>query len=238
MPFISEKEIPNNPGYSNFGGLVKEVLEFGFNDGPQVNKKRIEAWINEGQFQIARQVNAPEFQETAQISLVAGQYKYSLPANFLRMQDIYYPELLQRLRMVDLQQFDTMGHSEASNEQVRAQPEYYTLYKNELWLYPVPPAITNGETLEIRYIQNPEYMNEAEDVPILNANYWHLLIKYAIVRAFEAEDDFELAQQHLTRYKADLDAYASDVQERVRDRPRIVDGTWGGLGTSGMRGVI
>jgi hypothetical protein len=237
MPFITEKEIPNNPGLANFGGIVKEVLEFGFNDGPQVNKKRVEAWVNEAQFQIARIVNAPEFQETVSIQLQAGVYKYALPANFLRVQDLYYPQLLQRLRMVDLQQFDTMGHGEASNEQILAQPEYYTLYKNEIWLYPVPPYTTANEFLELRYIQNPEYMTDAEDVPILNANYWHLLVKYAVGRAFESEDDFEMAQQHITRYKADLDAYATDVQERIIDRPRIVDGTWGSFGTS-MRGVI
>ena len=89
-----------------FSEIVNEVINFGFGDGPQVNKKRIEQWVNEAQFQIARQVEAPEFQETEVLTLTKGKFKYPQPANFLRMQDIFYSEMWTRLRPVDLQQFD------------------------------------------------------------------------------------------------------------------------------------
>jgi hypothetical protein len=222
-----------NPAYNNFGGLVKEVLEFGFNDGPQVNKARIEGWVNEAQQQVAREVEAPEFQETWVLKLVANIYKYELPANLLRIQDIYSPELLQRLHLLDLQQFDAFGHGEVGTpNSTSGTPEYYTLYKNEVWLFPTPGTISKGETLEVRYIAKPPYMTEEKSVPILAPDYWHLMIEYAVGRAFEAEDDFEAAQQHITRFKADLDAYGTDVQFRNVDRPRVVDGTWGSIGTA------
>jgi hypothetical protein len=202
----------------SFGDVIGEVLQYGFNDGPQVNRKRIENWINQAQSQIARQVEAPEFQETELLSLVKGQSRYALPANFLRTQDIYYPNLLTRLRMCDLQQFDQSGNFEGP-------PAMYTLYANELWLFPTPNQ--TGEEVEHRFIKNPPTLVNESDVPLLNKNYLHLLVDYAVERAYRAEDDSEMAASFKALWKEDLDAYATDVQDRFADRPRIIGGTWG-----------
>lgn len=202
---------------STFGDVIGEVLQFGFDDGPQVNRKRIENWINQAQFQIAREVEAPEFQETDEITLEQGKFKYPLPANFLRTQDICYPNLLLRLKMCDLQQFDQTG-------EISGPPGMYTLYGKELWLFPTPNE--TGEELEHRYIKNAPVLVNESDVPLLNANYLHLLVDYAVERAYRAEDDLEMAAAHRTLYKEDLDAYATDVQQRFADRPHIISGTW------------
>jgi len=223
MPFVEETQTQNQ-NYLNFGGLINEVLSYGFQDGPQVNRKRIEAWLNEAQFRIARQVEGPEYQTTQIIETVQGTHKYELPENFLRTQDIYFPNLLQRLRMCDLQQFDTTG-------EVEGPPGMYTLYSNELWLFPTPNE--TGEELEHRYIHNPAWLLNEEDIPQLNPNYWDLLIEYAVMRAFRAEDDYEAANSFKADYKEDLDHYASDVQDRFVDRPRIISGMWSESPTSG-----
>ena len=228
-----------NPQWKTFEALVKEVLEYGFNDGPQVNRARIEGWLNEAQINIARKVDAPEFQKTYSLELVQGQYKYPLPEDLLRIEDVYFPELVTRLTMLDLQQFDSMGHGElGSGLSVTAPPTFYTLYGKEIWVFPVPPSGGPTEVLEVRYIAKPAYMTTAAAVPTLNPDYYQLLIKFAVIRAMEGEDDFELASQHMTRYKADLDEYATDVQFRIDDRPHVVDGTWGSFGTAGSRGVL
>jgi hypothetical protein len=219
VTFVEAPLLPVNPDWQNFKGLQDEVLSFGFNDGPQVNRSRIKAWINEALRQIAREVEAPEFQATEDLEMTAGDYKYPLPGSFLRMQDIYYPEMLIRLKPVDLQRFD-----QSSPRRVEGPPMTYTLYRNELWLFPTPGT---GDTLELRYIETPAQLATDTDVPSLNPDYWHLLIAYAVARAFEGEDDPESAQAHMTRYKSDLAAYATDVQDRLVDRPRQVDGTWG-----------
>src|ERR1700753_638075 len=154
----------------SFGDVINEVLQFGFNDGPQVNRKRIENWINQAQFQIAREGEAPEIQTTETITLTQGVFKYPLPANLLRTQDIYYPTLLLRLKMGDLQQFDQTG--EVFGPQVM-----YTLYAKELWLFPTPNE--TGEELEHRYIKNAPVLVNESDIPLLNVNYLHLLVDYA-----------------------------------------------------------
>jgi hypothetical protein len=208
------------------GDITNEVLQFGFNDGPQVNRKRIENWVNEGQFQIAREVDASEFYETDVITVKQGTFKYPLPENFLRVMDIYYPELVCRLKPLDLLQFDM-----TSPAKFEGPPENYTLYGNELWVFPTPNNST--DTLELRYIKNAPALKAEGDVPLLDKNYLHLLVDYAVTRAFEAEDDLEAAQAHKTRWKEDLDAFATDKQWRTVDRPRVLEGSWQGSGYGG-----
>lgn len=207
-----------NLNYKNFLGLQNEVLSYGFNDGPQVNRERIKAWLNEAQQQLARQVEAPEFQSTETLLTEAGVYRYPVAETFLRTQDIRYPELGTRLRMADLQQFDQFGAN------VEGPPGMYTLYKKELWLFPTPSE--SQQELEHRYIHKPAWLVEDEDEPELEGDYWHLLVDYAVSKAFRAEDDYEAAQQFRTLYKEDLAAYATDVQERFVDRPLITGGMW------------
>jgi hypothetical protein len=209
-----------------FSDIVGEVLQYGFNDGPQVNRGRIKAWVNEAQRDLAREVEAPEFQETQTIIMVPGQYKYTLPEDFLRVQDIVYELLSSRLQPVDQQQFDLTAPALVSGP-----PEIYTLYQNELWLYPGPDST---DPLLMRYMQRPAALVNDTDVPALNQDYLQLLADCALARAFAAEDDFEAAQFHQGRYEKDRDSYASDVQDRIIDRPRLISGTWGGSRAMGL----
>ena len=200
--------------------IVEEVLNFGFNDGPQVNKARIERWINEAQFQIVRQVEATEFQITEEITLVQGKYKYALPANFYRVQDVYYPEMYMRLRPVDLQQFDT-----TAPKTVEGPPAIYTTWGGEIWFFPNPNS--SGEILEMRYIKAPKTLVNPTDVPEIAANYYWLLVEYALMKAFAGEDDAEASAMHQKEFKAGVAAYATDQQSQIVDRPKILDGSWG-----------
>ncbi len=208
----------------SFLDIVSEVLQYGFNDGPQVNRNRIKMWVNDAQRELARQVEAPEFQETVTINMVPGTYKYALPADFLRVQDVVYELLSTRLRPVDQQQFDLTAPALVS-----APPQIYTLYQGQLWLYPGP---NSTDPLLMRYIKLPPALVNDGDIPVLNNNYLHLLVAFAVARAYEAEDDIEAAQYWTGKYEKDRDAYASDVQDRIVDRPRQISGTWGGSGSS------
>ncbi len=142
------------------------------------------------------------------------------------MQDIYYPELVARLKPVDLQQFDMTAPAK-----FEGPPENYTLYASELWVFPTPNNST--DTLEVRYIKNAPALKAETDIPLLDKNYLHLLVGYALERAFRAEDDLESAQAWRARYKEDLDAYATDKQWRLVDRPRTLEGSWTGSGYGG-----
>lgn len=207
--------------------VVNEILSYGFNDGPQVNRQRAENWVNEAQHLIARQVEGPEFQKNVPVQLVVNQYIYALPADFARVQDVIYPAMSTRLEPTDIQDFDVTDVT-----QVLGPPSRYALDQGNLFLFPNPQA---ADILTMRYIAVPPTLVNDTDVPVLNPNYLHLLVRYGLIRAFEAEDDYEASQQFQTVWEKQLDAYATDVQWRDADRPRLVAGTWGpqqaGLGS-------
>lgn len=220
-----------------FGNCVEEVMNYGFMDGPQINRKRVENWINEAQQQIAEQVEAPEWQAKEVIAITKGTYRYALPSKFLRMESVYFPALQVRLRPVDQQSFDR------NSPIVEGPPLIYTIREEEIWLYPTPISTekavelppSSSEGLEMRYYKAPEFMTTEAAIPTLNKRFLFLLVDYALWRAFKGEDDQEMGQAHLNAYKEGLDHYASVQQRRDTDRPRQLDGTWGS-GTFGQGG--
>jgi hypothetical protein len=209
----------------NYKDIQDEVLQFGFNDGPQVNRNRVKRWVNEAQRQIARQVDSPEFLQIEPITLEAEVFKYPLPARLLRILVVWYQEQAIRLRPLEASQF-TMN----SPKITQGPPTLYYLHKGELWTFPKPVSSVVGENLEVFYFREPARLVGDTDEPELNSNYWHLLVDYAARRAFEAEDDYEAAQYFEGRFKAELDSYASDVQWREQDKPRVLSGSWAGAG--------
>lgn len=201
-----------------FVDVQNEVLNYGFADGPQVYRSRVQQWINEAEFQIAREVEGPEFQQNQTIQLIPNVYSYALPATFARVQSIAYPAMNTRLIPMDIQDFDLVDITNFSGP-----PAKYALDQNNLFLLPNP---NSADTLTFRYISVPTPMVNDTDVPTLNTNYLHLLVNYALWRAFDAEDDYEAKQNFFQQYTHDLANYAADVQWRNVDRGRQVDGTW------------
>src|SRR5271154_668058 len=210
-----------------FADCVNETLRYGFTDGPMVNKSRIEEWVNEAQLQVARNVDSMEFQAVEEKTMTVGQYKLSLPTGFIRMASILYPLVAVRLKPVDLQTFDSMmsAREAALNEGtgIEGPPVAYTIFNNELWLFPTP---SSADKLELRYYKKPARLTGVE-VPALAEDYLHLLVDYALWRAYRAEDDPEMANAHQQQYEKDLMKYAADVQNIQDDRPFQLSGTWG-----------
>lgn len=201
-----------------FDDVTKEVLRYGFDDGPQVNKGRIEEWVNEAQLQVARHVPAPEFLGVAEQVLTVGTYKYVLPSGAIDILSIVYPEAERRLKPVDLQTFDSYLASE-----IQSPPLIYTVFGTELWVWPNPSA---ADKLLIRYTKKPARLVNPTDVPVLAEDYLHLLVDYALYRSYRAEDDLEAANTHQQQYEKDLARYAADVKRQQDDRPRQLQGTW------------
>ncbi len=189
-----------------------------------MNEARIGEWINEAQLQVARNIDAMEFQEAKEMAMVSGEYKYALPTGFLRMASVVYPVVCVRLRPVDLQTFDSMASGTVTaGTGIEGPPVAYTIFKNELWLFPTP---SNPDSLELRYYKKPARLSGVE-VPALAEDYLHLLVDYSAWRAYRAEDDPEMATAHQQQYEKDLAKYASDVQNLQDDRPKQLQGTWG-----------
>jgi hypothetical protein len=206
-----------------FSDIYNEVLTYGFNDGPQVYVGRIKRWINEGQQRLAREVDAPEFQETFTITTTGGVSTYALPADFIRDADIGFPSMITRLLPIDLSQFDQFAGDPSLA--ILGPPSQYTLYQSNVLLYPTPDTVY---TLLMHYTGRPPDLVFDADIPELNSDYHDLLVTYAAMRAFEAEDDYEAAQFWLGKWQRERGQYATDMNNRQRDRPRLIPGTFAG----------
>ena len=208
-----------------FQDCLNETLRYGFQDGPLVNEARLGEWINEGQLQVARNCDSMVFQGTEEKAMVSGEYKAALPSNFLRMASILYPLVAVRLKPVDLQTFDSMMSAKEASQGtgIEGPPVAYTIFNKELWLFPTPQ---NPDKLELRYYKKPARLTGTE-VPVLEEDYLHLLVDYALWRAYRAEDDPEMANAHEQQWEKDLSKYQADVQNLQDDRPKQLQGTWG-----------
>jgi hypothetical protein len=210
-----------------FEECVNETLRYGFTDGPLVNKTRIEQWLNEGQLQVARNVDSMVFQAVEEKTMTVGTYKYALPTGFIRMASILYPLVAVRLKPMNLQNFDSLMSAREANlgegTGIEGPPVAYTIWNKELWLFPTP---SSADKLELRYYKKPARLTGVE-VPILEEDYLHLLVDYALWRCYRAEDDPEMATAHETQYEKDLAKYEADVQNLQDDRPFQLSGTWG-----------
>jgi len=200
-----------------FSDIIQETLRYGFSDGPQVNEARIKDWINEAQRMVATNTVAKEFEAAGTIALTVGKYKYTLPTDFDMIESVFDPESTLRLRPVDLQTFD------ANNIEVQGIPTVYTLWAKEIWVYPLPSTAHN---LELRYIKEPKTLVAGTDVPDMDPDYLHLLVDYALARAYRSEDDLEAANQHQATFDRDVGKYAAAVQHRIIDKPQQLLGTW------------
>lgn len=165
------------------------------------------------------------FRGTEEKAMVSGEYKAALPSNFLRMASILYPLVAVRLKPVDLQTFDSMMSAKEASQGtgIEGPPVAYTIFNKELWLFPTPQ---NPDKLELRYYKKPARLTGTE-VPVLEEDYLHLLVDYALWRAYRAEDDPEMANAHEQQWEKDLSKYRADVQNLQDDRPKQLQGTWG-----------
>ena len=89
-------------------------------------------------------------------------------------------------------------------------------------LSPVPDG---AYALKLRYMGKPTDMSDTAQTCAIPAEYHDLLITYALMRAFRAEDDYEAANFYATMYKDDVRTAANDVQYRETD-PIQVPGHW------------
>lgn len=208
-------------GLKTFEDCVNEVLRYGFNDGPQVNKERIERWINEAQTKVARHSFAPVFQKKTEITMVAGKFEYTLPSGVIRIQTIVYPEGAIRLKPVDLQTFESYKKGSA---EIEGPPSIYHIRGvNELYIFPNP---TSAAPLIVFYIEKPPELVNPTDVPVLEGESLNMLVDYALFRAYRAEDDLEAANVHHQQFEEDLASYKKSHLHLQDDTPKQLRGTW------------
>lgn len=200
-----------------FATLRAEALAYGFTSD---YTSRIGVWLNEGQHRVARRIEIRDLLVTSTTTTVAGQVAYALPSDFARLRALTRTDTGTPMDPVSIEFFDGLLYS----PQATGAPRMYTFDGSGLNLYPTPDGAYN---LQLRYYRDPPDMALDGDTPSIPPAYQDILISYAVMKAYRAEDDVQMAQFYLGEFNRGLAELASDRQFEIDDSPRQVPGTWG-----------
>jgi len=194
--------------------LQNEVLEHQFSDGKY--RPLVKKWLNQAQRRAVIESESRTQEESSSITTSAGDATYELPANFARMIDLFNSETHQLPQPLDIREYDNLSKSEG-------QPYAYAVIGNQITFYPTPNA---AYPFTLRYWRLPADMVAETDQPEIPVQYHELLIAYAMKKAFQREDDLQMAQAWEAQWEKGILKMRGEVQADVFDGPRQVAGSF------------
>ncbi len=168
--------------------------QFGDESGVQVTDADILRWINDGQRQIVMQ-NETLLEKTSTADSVANQQSYTLPVDLLILKGIQYKGSNETqyfpLKGYSLSEFNEAirGWDEAT-VQSTGTPFCYTVYSNEIKLFPIPNASITA-ALKIYYNRIPTDVTLGTDAPDLPFLYHEMIVNYCLQQAYEMDEDWD-----------------------------------------------
>lgn len=202
---------------STFLDLQNEVLAHGFD--PNAYRSRVQNWLNLAQTRIARSLELPDLLATQTITTVSGTGTYAVATDLVRLAGITDVTSSNRTRLVPVDE----GDYDAATPSTGA-PLGYTRTEGGFVLYPTPDG---AYTLTARYYKSPPVLSGDADVPAIPADYFDVMVSFALSRAYRSEDDPEQATYFWAEYQRDLAQLGSDRQYESLDGPIVAPGTWG-----------
>ena len=200
----------------NLLDIRAEVPNHGF-DPVLFPSSRIDAYINDGQWLIARRVAYYNSEAAFAIPTVAGQSSYPLPDGWAQIRYLVDTDRDYVLPQVSLRDIDS------------AQPSYgvpgvFTVDGPNVHLYPTPDGPYD---LELRYWLLPPQLVSDQDVPSLPADWHRILWIYGCWQAYESEDDGQMAQYWQGRFTSELAEFSADARFPSNDFPTQLESIWG-----------
>lgn len=200
-------------GYT-FLELQEEVLSHQFSAAKY--RDLVKAWLNQGQRRSVIESEIRTQEASDEFSTEANVSSYTLPTDFSREIDFYNTETHELLIPVGVRDYDSFPTS-------TGRPYTYTVVGNKLVLYPTPDGVY---PLAFRYWKLPSDMVNDTDTPEIPVQYHELLIAYAMKKAFQREDDLQMAQMWEAQWEKGILKMRGEVQGDVFDGPRQVAGAW------------
>jgi hypothetical protein len=194
--------------------LQDEVISHQLNDTKY--RPYVKEWLNEAERFIALQAGIRTGQDVESYSTTSDDATLALPSDFLRIIDLANTDDDDLLRVIDLRSFDDLPSQ-------TGQPTYYVIIGQNVTLYPTPDAVY---PLQLRYWSLPPAMTSDGVSPTIPAQYHHLLVRYALMRAFQRENDYEAAAYYREQFENDVQKLRGEVQYEGQDGPRQVPGMW------------
>lgn len=197
----------------NLFDLRTEVVAHQVNE---TNVARINMLINNALRELSRKVDFYQEETAYPFTTTAGMASYSWPTDLGKARFIADTSIRRTLQAVRMRQIDQAVAQSG-------RPYAYAVDGPGIVLWPTPDSTYS---LNLRYFKLPDLLVNDTDVPALPDDYHQILTYYALSRAYEAEDDLEMASYYAQQWEKSLAAMKVDVKFPTTDGPRRVDGMW------------
>lgn len=201
-----------------FVELQNEILAHRLNDTKY--RPPVKNWINEGQQYIFTAADMRIGLTYSTIDLSPSTISYPLPTDFLRTDvvEISTATGYQVIERMELRDFD-----EAYVDGVTGTPTGYVISGESISFNPTPDGV-GGTPAYLSYYRSPPELTVDSDEPMLPVQWHHLLVRYALIRAFEREDDLDKANYYREAFDTELMKLKSQAQHDTYDGATQVPG--------------
>lgn len=181
----------------NVGELVTAVQrQFGDDSGIQITRTDILRWLNQGGIDLVRKTGC--VQDHKQTDSVANDGSYTLPPDFISVRRVTYADIVLQPTTLDVADQDWTTRDLAP--QPGGTPQFFHIWNNVIYLYPVPSTAQTG-ALDVFYIRTPTILVGDLDVPEIPAKFHEALVRFAVARAKELNDEYDLAKYIMQDYE-------------------------------------
>jgi hypothetical protein len=200
----------------NLTEMTEEVL------GHQFAESRYTTFVhqqlNRCQTLLAQKINFRELYDVEDYATTSGDGEYALPSDYMRLDSLFDADNDDSLAQLTTNVYDDLA-SDSSG-----RPTNYVIDRTNIKLYPVPDGAYN---LQLRHYRYPATMTGSASPEIPAAGH-HILVRYALARCFERENDMEQAQYHWGMYQSEELRFMGSIGDEANDigQPRQVPGMW------------
>ncbi len=173
--------------------------------------------INQGIEDVASFRNWPFLEASTTITTVASQANYSLPADFARVEALYFDDrdvIVETTRRRAKQHWGT---------DTTTYPDYFYLYAEEVNFAPTPD--TSSLTINFDYIKTPTALVSDSDTPEWASAFHFIVAEYAAAKVWEREEDLEKVAYHMGAFYDGVSRMGVYYDTRTEDTPLVVGGS-------------
>lgn len=168
-------------------------------------------WINDGIVELVSRTGCLE-ESTVTITVVANQYVYPITTNFLTVEGVWYDsgDTTDTARVSTLVRAP-IHNIRSGQEKERGRPKAFTVWDNDLVVWPIPSSDHAAQSLEVWLVSMPTKLTATTDAIGLPYYLDPALVYYVSFRSFLKHSDTNNAAS----YKAMFDELVKNAVENI-----------------------
>jgi len=169
-------------------------------------------WCNDGTLDVVSRSHCLEDVEAE--TLVESQTHYPLADPFIVVKYVLYDDVkfLTEGSMAGF--FESLGYASSQDPDAEGEPVYWTMWENDIIVYPSPDATAAGNDVDIYVIDRPATVAYNGDV-LVPAQYDKALVYYIVAQGWAKDTRMDLYKIYMAIYQQELDRARGESEAPV-----------------------